>query len=105
MAAAGGDVFFFRFSLFLVVDVVVVLSTCLPVTTRVGIFFVRLVRAAVNTHITRPLRKNNLYRKKVHALLPFNNPAIEDSYFLSAGEEGKMICWKVHKLTDSSQGG
>lgn len=38
----------------------------------------------------------------MHALLPFNNPAIEDSYFLSAGEEGKMICWKVHKLTDSS---
>eukprot|EP00903_Cladosiphon_okamuranus_P020061 g18427.t1 len=42
------------------------------------------------------------HRKKVHALLPFNNPAIEESYFLSAGEEGKMICWKVHKLTDSS---
>lgn len=48
-------------------------------------------------------QNKTLYRKKVHALLPFNNPAIEDSYFLSAGEEGKMICWKVHKLTDSSQ--
>ena len=42
------------------------------------------------------------HRKPVHAFLPFNNPAIDDSYFLSAGEEGSMICWKVHKLTDAS---
>ncbi|CAM9243311.1 unnamed protein product [Pylaiella littoralis] len=42
------------------------------------------------------------HSKRVHALLPFNNPAIEDCYFLSAGEEGKMLCWKVHKLTDEA---
>ncbi|CAM9489039.1 unnamed protein product [Ascophyllum nodosum] len=40
----------------------------------------------------------------VRALLPFNNPAVEDSYFLSAAEEGSMICWKVHKLTEAPPG-
>lgn len=51
---------------------------------------------------TPPARACLFGRKPVLALLPFNNPAIEDSYFLSAGEEGSMICWKVHKLTDPS---
>ncbi|CAM9883176.1 unnamed protein product [Ectocarpus sp. 4 AP-2014] len=40
--------------------------------------------------------------KPVLALLPFNNPSIDDSYFLSAGEDGTMMCWNVHKLTDPS---
>lgn len=39
----------------------------------------------------------------MRALLPINNPAIDDSFFLSAGEEGFMCCWKVHDLTDERQ--